>query len=116
MRNKAKTIGSSRPEVFLGKGVLKICSKFTGEQQCRSVIHTSVWLFSCKFAAYFQNTFFIEHLWVAASELSGIIAISDKKGGLCLQGYYAPHLSLMFKLNSFFNIFSWNPQRKRNIF
>ena len=22
---------SSRPEVFLGKGVLKICSKFTGE-------------------------------------------------------------------------------------
>ena len=24
---------SSRPEVFLGKGVLKICSKFTGEQE-----------------------------------------------------------------------------------
>ena len=22
---------SSRPEVFIGKGVLKICSKFTGE-------------------------------------------------------------------------------------
>ena len=29
---------SSRPEVFLGKGVLKICSKFTEEQPCRSVI------------------------------------------------------------------------------
>ena len=29
---------SSRPEVFLGKGVLKICNKFTGEQSCRSVI------------------------------------------------------------------------------
>ena len=29
---------SSRPEVFLGKGVLKICSKFTGEHPCRSVI------------------------------------------------------------------------------
>ena len=28
---------SSRPEVFLGKGVLKICSKFTGEHPCRSV-------------------------------------------------------------------------------
>ena len=26
-----ETIRSSRPEVFLGKGVLKICSKFTGE-------------------------------------------------------------------------------------
>ena len=29
---------SSRPEVFLGKGVLKICSKFTGEHSCRSAI------------------------------------------------------------------------------
>ena len=29
---------SSRPEVILGKGVLKICSKFTGEQPCRSAI------------------------------------------------------------------------------
>ena len=26
----------SRPEVFLGKGVLKICSKFTREQPCQS--------------------------------------------------------------------------------
>ena len=29
---------SSRPQVFLRKGVLKICSKFTGEHPCRSVI------------------------------------------------------------------------------
>ena len=29
---------SSHPEVFLGKAVLKICSKFTGEHTCRSVI------------------------------------------------------------------------------
>ena len=29
---------SSRPEVFLKKGVLKICSKFIGEHSCRSVI------------------------------------------------------------------------------
>ena len=29
---------SSRPEVSLGKGVLKICSKYTGEQPCWSVI------------------------------------------------------------------------------
>ena len=28
----------SRPEVFLEKGVLKICSKFTGEHPCRCVI------------------------------------------------------------------------------
>ena len=29
---------SSHSEVFLGKGVLKICSKFTGEHPCRSAI------------------------------------------------------------------------------
>ena len=36
------------------RGVLKICSKFTGEHPCRN--HSSAWKFSCKFAAYFQNT------------------------------------------------------------
>ena len=50
------------------KGVLKICSKFTGEDPCGSAVpvklllqiywnHTSAWVFSCKFAAYFQNSF-----------------------------------------------------------
>ena len=29
--------GSSRPEVFLEKGVLKICNKLTEEHPCRSV-------------------------------------------------------------------------------
>ena len=29
---------SNHPEVFLVKGVLKICSKFTGEHPCRSLI------------------------------------------------------------------------------
>ena len=29
---------SSRPELFSGKGVLKIYRKFTGERPCRSVI------------------------------------------------------------------------------
>ena len=33
-----KTYRSSHPEVFLEKGVPKICSKFTGEHPCRSVI------------------------------------------------------------------------------
>ena len=28
---------------------------------------TSAWVLSCKFAAYFQNTFSQEHLWVTAS-------------------------------------------------
>ena len=29
---------SSHPEVFLGKGVLKICSKFAGDYHCQSVV------------------------------------------------------------------------------
>ena len=33
-----KTSLSSHSEVFLGKGVLKICSKFTGEHPCWSAI------------------------------------------------------------------------------
>ena len=35
--------------------------------------HTSAWVFFCKFAAYFQNTFYSEHLWTAASEFGYII-------------------------------------------
>ena len=71
---------SSPAEVFLQKVVLKICSKFIAEHPCRSVIsidyvfakqlywnHTSTWVLSCKFAAYFQNTFSKEHLRTAAS-------------------------------------------------
>ena len=50
-------IRSSRPEVFLEKGVLKICSKFRGEHPCRSAI-------SVKFQS---NIFFKDHVWMAAS-------------------------------------------------
>ena len=32
----------------------------------------STWAFPCKFAVYFQNTFFKEHLWMAASEEDNI--------------------------------------------
>ena len=73
--SKLTAFRSSSPEVFLGKGVLKICSRSTGEHPCRSAIsiklqrnfrtctrvkqvaRTSAWMFSGKFAAYFQNTF-----------------------------------------------------------
>ena len=42
--NKFKVLSyfsSSHPEEFLIKGVLKICSKFTGEHPCRSAISIS---------------------------------------------------------------------------
>ena len=34
--DKTGMVRSSRPEVLLGKGVLNICSKFTGEHPCRN--------------------------------------------------------------------------------
>ena len=37
---------SSPPEVFLGKAVLKICSKFTGEHPCRSAISIKLLCFA----------------------------------------------------------------------
>ena len=61
-------IRSSHPEVLLGKGVLKICSKFTREHPCQSVI-------SIKFASLLKSHFdmgallyncciFSEHLYI----------------------------------------------------
>ena len=38
LTDKETCFRSSHPEVFLGKGVLKICSKCTGEHLCRSAI------------------------------------------------------------------------------
>ena len=37
-KNSQEKVRTSPPKVFLGKGVLEICSKFTGEHLCRNVI------------------------------------------------------------------------------
>ena len=47
--------------VVLKKRGSENMQQFTGEQQVSKQLywnHPSVWVFSCKFAAYFQNTFF----------------------------------------------------------
>ena len=46
-------IRSSHPEVFFGKGVLKICSKFIGEQQCRSAISIKLLCFATLLKSHF---------------------------------------------------------------
>ena len=66
---------SSPSELFLGKGVLETYTKFTREHPCSTVISIKslcnfikfALLHSCKFAAYFQNTFLWERLWRVAS-------------------------------------------------
>ena len=61
---------SSHPEVFLVKGVLKICSKFTGEHACRSVI-------SIKLFCYFievtlrHGCFLVNLLYIFTKKTSG---------------------------------------------
>ena len=52
----SKSCRSSPPVAFLGKSVLKICSKFTGEHPCQSVISRKVallmlilhWIYFCR--------------------------------------------------------------------
>ena len=94
---RGKIIRSSYSEVFLGKVFLKICSKFTGEHPYGSAIliklqSNFIGVFSCKFAAYFQNIFSTEHLWMAASGLSCeklIIRIKNFEGdGINLDRLY----------------------------
>ena len=64
---------SSPPEVVLGKASLKMCSQFTREHPCWSAIFSNFFFFffsirvKFKFAAYFQNTFSLDHLRRAAS-------------------------------------------------
>ena len=50
---------SSPPQVFLGKGILKICSKFTGEHPCRSEISVRL-----------QNNFIEITLWHVCSPVN----------------------------------------------
>ena len=57
----------SRPGVFLGKGVLKTCSKFKGEHPCRSNFIEITLRHECS-SVNLLNTFSYEHLWTTASE------------------------------------------------
>ena len=52
---------------------------------------TSAYLFSCKFAARFHNTFSLEYLWTAACDLNDILTRIHKK----TQGKLVP-FSLFF--------------------
>ena len=51
-------------------------------------------MFSFKFAAYFQNTFSLEHLWVAASEYSKIAMYFRE----FFENYKAVHVSDYFSI------------------
>ena len=68
--------GSSRPEVFCKKGVLRNFAKFTEKHLCQGLFlpeacnfikkETRAQTFSCEFWEISENTFFTKHLWAVA--------------------------------------------------
>ena len=94
--------------VFLGKSVLKIWSKVTGEHPRRSVIsatllksHFGMSVLSCKFAAYFQNTFRhpVDTGRKLTSRTSSKRLINDTSGGLLFKFYtFSLRLSLRLRI------------------
>ena len=71
---------SNHPHVLLGKNVLKICNKFTGDHSCQSAISTKLRNFieitlqhGCSLVNLmhiFRTLFFWELLWRVTSELT----------------------------------------------
>ena len=53
-------------------------------------------VFSCKFAAYFQNTFSKEHLWTAASDTSINIAPNNNYGQIVTKTLPKIYISFVF--------------------
>ena len=72
---------SSRRRCSVKKGILRNFAKFAGKHMCQTLFFNTVagrlqlcykqtlaQVFSCKFCEISKNTFFIEHLWAAASD------------------------------------------------
>ena len=57
------TTRSSHTEVFLRKAILKICSKFTGEHPCRSVISIKLLCIRTIFFLLLVFIFFVFFFW-----------------------------------------------------
>ena len=75
---------SSHPEVFLEKGVLKICSKFTGEHPCRSVISIKL---LCTLKSHFSKSAF---LWICCIFLEQLLLRTHL--GICFWKCNASHV------------------------
>ena len=85
-----RLIRSSRTEVFLGKGVMKICSKFTGEHPCQSAI---LLRYRCSVSLlYFLRTPFLKNNSV---RLLLIDSNLTKFAKTCTKVYYNPKINLI---------------------
>ena len=67
---------SSHQRCSMKKGVIRNFTKFTGKHLCQSLffnkvaglLQTLTQVFSCEFCEISKNTFFTEHIWMAASK------------------------------------------------
>ena len=63
LKNETRICRSSHPEVFLGKNILKTCSKFTGEDPCQIVISIKL-LCTIRIAVLYICWIFSEHFYL----------------------------------------------------
>ena len=57
-----------------------------------------VTMFSCKFAAYFQNTFSKEHLWVAASDITQQLQMFPSLMTECLSLVFTSYTNIILSV------------------
>ena len=110
-KNYTTIYRSSRPEVFLGKRVLKTCSKFTGEHPCWIAISGKVVLNTCsKFTGEYpsgsafsklQSNFIEIALWHGSSSVNLLYVFrtpfpKNNSGRLLLHIHYVKAWRLPF--------------------
>ena len=83
-----KTLRYSRPKVFQGKGVLKICSKFTGEHPCRSAISIKLFLWTAVSGISIYIWYINYFTFIFPSDLTLATILEDIYFGVLQNFYY----------------------------
>ena len=97
---------SSRPELFLGKHFLKICSKFTGEHLCRSAISIKLLCNFLQFALWYGcspvNLLHIFKIYFPKNTSGWLLLVNYSCGNLhitCLTEFWMPKLWMQYVRN-----------------
>ena len=88
--------GSSHPEVFLGKGVLKIYNKFTGGHQCRSAL---LYIFRTLFPRNTSGWLLLYLRVLSRDKHNSIFRFRFKNFEFCVQQPFIPLISQLFQLS-----------------
>ena len=97
--------GSSHPEVFLGKGVLKIYNKFTGGHQCRSAHRHGcspvnlLYIFRTLFPRNTSGWLLLYLRVLSRDKHNSIFRFRFKNIEFCVQQPFIPLISQLFQLS-----------------